>query len=30
VTPEAVADRVKTDGDQDLTKAILHNFAVTP
>ncbi|MGW4888876.1 maleylpyruvate isomerase family mycothiol-dependent enzyme [Streptomyces murinus] len=30
VTPEAVADRVKTDGDQELAEAILRNFAVTP
>ncbi|MFD6290908.1 maleylpyruvate isomerase family mycothiol-dependent enzyme [Streptomyces sp. NPDC060205] len=30
VTPEAVADRLKTEGDPDLTAAILHNFTVTP
>ncbi|MBZ9641826.1 MULTISPECIES: maleylpyruvate isomerase family mycothiol-dependent enzyme [unclassified Streptomyces] len=30
VTPEAVADRVKTEGDPDLTAAILRNFTVTP
>ncbi|MFF9141978.1 maleylpyruvate isomerase family mycothiol-dependent enzyme [Streptomyces albogriseolus] len=30
VTPEAVADRVKTEGDQDLAAAILRHFAVTP
>ncbi|MER6330394.1 maleylpyruvate isomerase family mycothiol-dependent enzyme [Streptomyces sp. NPDC001034] len=30
VSPEAVADRVKAEGDQDLAKAILHSFAVTP
>ncbi|MEU2225370.1 maleylpyruvate isomerase family mycothiol-dependent enzyme [Streptomyces sp. NPDC018347] len=30
VGPEAVADRVKTEGDQDLAAAILRNFAVTP
>ena len=30
VTPEAVADRVKTEGDQELAEAILRNFAVTP
>ena len=29
VTPEAVADRVKTEGDQDLAAAILRHFAVT-
>ncbi|CAL9519347.1 maleylpyruvate isomerase family mycothiol-dependent enzyme [Streptomyces griseomycini] len=29
VTPEAVADRVKTEGDPDLTAAILRHFAVT-
>ncbi|GGS87055.1 maleylpyruvate isomerase family mycothiol-dependent enzyme [Streptomyces chromofuscus] len=29
VTPEAVADRVKTEGDPDLTAAILRNFTVT-
>jgi uncharacterized protein (TIGR03083 family) len=29
VTPEAVADRVKTDGDQELAAAILRNFTVT-
>ncbi|WP_089100379.1 maleylpyruvate isomerase family mycothiol-dependent enzyme [Streptomyces hyaluromycini] len=28
-TPEAVADRVKAEGDQELTAAILRNFAVT-
>ncbi|MGW7254683.1 maleylpyruvate isomerase family mycothiol-dependent enzyme [Streptomyces sp. NPDC054834] len=30
VTPEAVADRVKAEGDPALTGAILRNFAVTP
>ncbi|GGV02702.1 hypothetical protein GCM10010260_44480 [Streptomyces filipinensis] len=30
VAPEAVADRVKTEGDPDLAAAILRNFAVTP
>ncbi|MFE1797083.1 MULTISPECIES: maleylpyruvate isomerase family mycothiol-dependent enzyme [unclassified Streptomyces] len=30
VTPESVADRLKTEGDPDLTAAILHNFTVTP
>ena len=30
VTPEAVADRVKTEGDLDLATAILRHFAVTP
>ncbi|MEU0756783.1 maleylpyruvate isomerase family mycothiol-dependent enzyme [Streptomyces albogriseolus] len=30
VTPESVADRVKTEGDQDLAAAILRHFAVTP
>ncbi|MFE1308344.1 maleylpyruvate isomerase family mycothiol-dependent enzyme [Streptomyces sp. NPDC058755] len=30
VTPEAVADRLKTEGDPDLTAAILRNFTVTP
>ena len=30
VTPEAVADRIKTEGDPELTAAILRNFAVTP
>ncbi|MFI8088829.1 maleylpyruvate isomerase family mycothiol-dependent enzyme [Streptomyces sp. NPDC086080] len=30
VTPEAVADRVKTEGDLDLAEAILRHFAVTP
>ncbi|MGW3416809.1 maleylpyruvate isomerase family mycothiol-dependent enzyme [Streptomyces phaeochromogenes] len=30
VTPEAVADRLKTEGDPELTAAILRNFAVTP
>ncbi|WP_037674998.1 maleylpyruvate isomerase family mycothiol-dependent enzyme [Streptomyces griseus] len=30
VTPEAVADRVKTEGDQELAAAILRNFTVTP
>ncbi|MFH9572471.1 maleylpyruvate isomerase family mycothiol-dependent enzyme [Streptomyces sp. NPDC017454] len=29
VTPAAAADRVKTEGDQDLTAAILRNFTVT-
>ncbi|WP_217545877.1 maleylpyruvate isomerase family mycothiol-dependent enzyme [Streptomyces sp. GbtcB6] len=28
-TPDAVADRVKAEGDQELTTAILRNFAVT-
>ncbi|GAA2427149.1 maleylpyruvate isomerase family mycothiol-dependent enzyme [Streptomyces glaucus] len=30
VAPEAVADRVKTEGDPELAAAILRNFAVTP
>jgi uncharacterized protein (TIGR03083 family) len=30
VTPEAVADRVKAEGEPELTTAILRNFAVTP
>ncbi|KOG35029.1 maleylpyruvate isomerase family mycothiol-dependent enzyme [Streptomyces resistomycificus] len=30
VTPEAVADRVKAEGDPQLTGAILRNFTVTP
>ncbi|MGI5278101.1 maleylpyruvate isomerase family mycothiol-dependent enzyme [Streptomyces rochei] len=30
VTPEAAADRIKTEGDPDLTAAILRNFVVTP
>lgn len=30
VTPEAVSDRVKTEGDPDLAAAILRHFAVTP
>lgn len=30
VTPEAVADRLKTEGDPELTSAILRNFTVTP
>jgi uncharacterized protein (TIGR03083 family) len=30
VTPEAVKDRLKTDGDPDLTAAILRSFTVTP
>ncbi len=30
VTAEAVADRVKTEGDLDLAAAILRHFAVTP
>ncbi|MYW15771.1 maleylpyruvate isomerase family mycothiol-dependent enzyme [Streptomyces sp. SID2955] len=30
VTPEAVADRVKTEGDQNLAAAILRHFTVTP
>ncbi|AGS70715.1 maleylpyruvate isomerase family mycothiol-dependent enzyme [Streptomyces collinus] len=30
VTPEAVADRIKTEGDPDLAAAILRNFTVTP
>jgi uncharacterized protein (TIGR03083 family) len=30
VTPEAAADRIKTEGDPDLTTAILRNFTVTP
>ncbi|MFD5631282.1 maleylpyruvate isomerase family mycothiol-dependent enzyme [Streptomyces sp. NPDC127072] len=29
VTPEAVADRIKTEGDPELTTAILRNFTVT-
>ena len=29
VTPEAVADRLKTEGDPELTAAILRNFTVT-
>ncbi|MDT0394116.1 MULTISPECIES: maleylpyruvate isomerase family mycothiol-dependent enzyme [Streptomyces] len=29
VTPEAVSDRLKTEGDPDLTSAILRHFAVT-
>lgn len=29
VTPEAVTDRLKTEGDPDLTAAILRNFTVT-
>lgn len=29
VTPEAVSDRVKTEGDPDLAAAILRHFAVT-
>ena len=29
VTPEAVADRVKTEGDPALTTAILRHFAIT-
>ncbi|MGW0812516.1 maleylpyruvate isomerase family mycothiol-dependent enzyme [Streptomyces viridiviolaceus] len=29
VTPEAAADRIKTEGDPDLTAAILRNFTVT-
>ena len=29
VTPEAVADRIKTEGDPELTAAILRNFTVT-
>ena len=29
-TPEAVADRLKTEGDLELTAAILRNFTVTP
>ncbi|MEU9340482.1 maleylpyruvate isomerase family mycothiol-dependent enzyme [Streptomyces sp. NPDC048278] len=29
-TPDAVADRVKAEGDPELTAAILRNFAVTP
>ncbi|MFJ1605371.1 maleylpyruvate isomerase family mycothiol-dependent enzyme [Streptomyces sp. NPDC088253] len=30
VTAEAVSDRIKTEGDPELTTAILRNFAVTP
>ncbi|WP_369390671.1 maleylpyruvate isomerase family mycothiol-dependent enzyme [Streptomyces sp. CG1] len=30
VTPEAVTDRIKTEGDPALTTAILNNFTVTP
>ncbi|MEU3224633.1 maleylpyruvate isomerase family mycothiol-dependent enzyme [Streptomyces sp. NPDC006976] len=30
VRPNAVADRIKTEGDQDLADAILQHFAVTP
>jgi hypothetical protein len=30
VRPSAVADRIKTEGDQELAAAILQNFAVTP
>lgn len=30
VRPQAVADRIKVEGDQDLAAAILHHFAVTP
>lgn len=30
MTPEAVADRVKTEGDQELAAAILRNFTITP
>lgn len=30
VTPESVADRVKTEGDPEMTKAILRELAVTP
>ncbi|MFJ5558075.1 maleylpyruvate isomerase family mycothiol-dependent enzyme [Streptomyces sp. NPDC093250] len=30
VTPETMADRLKTEGDQDLAAAILRHFAVTP
>ncbi|WP_028799321.1 maleylpyruvate isomerase family mycothiol-dependent enzyme [Streptomyces sp. 142MFCol3.1] len=30
VHPDAVADRIKTEGDPDLSAAILRNFAVTP
>ncbi|MEU6635509.1 maleylpyruvate isomerase family mycothiol-dependent enzyme [Streptomyces rochei] len=30
VTPEAAADRIKAEGDPDLTAAILRNFVVTP
>jgi uncharacterized protein (TIGR03083 family) len=30
VTAESVADRIKTEGDQDLAAAILRHFAVTP
>lgn len=29
VTPEAAADRIKTEGDPDLTAAILRHFTVT-
>ncbi|MEU8569207.1 maleylpyruvate isomerase family mycothiol-dependent enzyme [Streptomyces pathocidini] len=30
VRPEALADRVKVEGDQDLAQAILQSFAITP
>jgi uncharacterized protein (TIGR03083 family) len=30
VTAEAMADRIKTEGDPDLTAAILRNFTITP
>jgi hypothetical protein len=30
VTADAVSDRIKTEGDPELTTAILRNFAVTP
>lgn len=30
VTPDAVSDRIKTEGDPELTTAILRNFTVTP
>jgi hypothetical protein len=29
VTPESVSDRLKTEGDPELTAAILRNFTVT-
>ncbi|WP_443059568.1 hypothetical protein [Streptomyces sp. NBC_00443] len=30
ITPESAADRLKSEGDADLTAAILRNFTVTP
>lgn len=30
VTADAVSDRIKTEGDPELTTAILRNFTVTP